>query len=195
MIKYTMFNQIFQTALLVAILGSCQVFQAMMLPQVQAGQSPGLYYIRYDIKSYNNRIVDSSLLMVPADQDFRAEDFTTWEARGFIEAVPGDSARERLDRARENALKMLLEEKGLKSVSTASSFFSNKTAGADTVMSYEGAIIPPMEVVEQSYDPENKSFMALFKVRFSPISFPDQWKRLQLKRKVKHFFEDFISIF
>ncbi len=154
-----------------------------------------LYYLRYDIKSSNNMVVDTSLLMVPADNDFRAENFTTVSTKGSVTAVPGDSTRERLDRARENALKLLLEEKGLRSVSTVSSVFSNKTAGIDTVLSYEGAVMPPMETLSSSYDPQTQCFTAVFKARFTPLAFPDRWKLLQIKTKIKQALQGFISLF
>ncbi|MBI9092171.1 MAG: hypothetical protein JEZ12_23410 [Desulfobacterium sp.] len=170
---------------------------ALTLMPTESRGSEGIrvYYLRYDIKSSNNRIVDTNLLMVPADNDFRAENFTTVSTRGSVTAVPGDSTRERLDRARENALKLLLEENGLKSVSTVSSVFSNKTAGIDTVLSYEGAVIPPMETLSSSYDPQTQCFSAVFKARFTPLAFPDRWKRLQIKTKIKQALQGFISLF
>lgn len=169
--------------------------QTLMPTGSDANEGIRLYYLRYDIKSSNNRIVDTSLLMVPADNDFRAENFTTVSTRGSVTAVPGDSTQERLNRAKENALKLLLEEKGLKSVSTVSSIFSSKAAGIDTVLSYEGAVIPPMETLSSNYDPQTQCFSAVFKARFTPLAFPDRWKRLLIKTKIKQALQGFISLF
>jgi len=155
----------------------------------------GLYYLRYDIKSSNNRIVDTSLVMIPADNDFRAENFTTISARGSITAVPGDSMADMVNQARKSALKQVLEKNGLKSVSTASSIFSNKTSGIDTVLSYEGAMIPPMEMVESTYDSDTNCFSAVFRISFSPLDFPDKWRMLQMKTKIKQALNNFISLF
>ncbi|MCP4116853.1 MAG: hypothetical protein GY737_15845 [Desulfobacteraceae bacterium] len=185
----TKLNSVF--IILIALL----LAQPLVTAASGASQGIGIYYLRYDIKSSNNRVVDTKLLMVPADNDFRAENFTTIATRGSVTAVPGDSTRERLDRAKENALKLLLEEKGLKSVSTASSVFSGKTAGIDTVVSYEGAVIPPMETLSTAYDPRTQCFSAVFNARFTPLAFPDRWKLLHFKTKIKQALQGFISLF
>ena len=177
------------------VLTGLLVAQTLMTRDSQGSEGIRLYYLRYDIKSSNNRIVDTHLLMVPADNDFRAENFATVSTRGSVTAVPGDSIRERLDRAKENALKLLLEERGLKSVSTVSSVFSNETAGIDTVLSYEGAVIPPLTTLSSSYDPETQCFSAVFNARFTPLAFPDRWKLLHIKTKIKQTLQGFISFF
>lgn len=171
------------------------IVQILVSSPARASQGIGCYYIRYDIKSSNSRIVDSTLVMVPADQEFRTAVFSTQRAGGGTTAVPGDSAEQSLARARENALKQLLEQRGLKSVSTRSSVFSGKTAAMETVISYEGAFIPPIEVVEQDYSPRTGSFTAVFLIRFSPIAFPDQWKWLKFKTRLKSIFQDIVSLF
>ncbi|MDY0221451.1 MAG: hypothetical protein RBR67_09970 [Desulfobacterium sp.] len=160
-----------------------------------AGQEIERYYIRYDIKSSNNRIVHSTILMVPGDTDFRAETYVILRIKGQTTAVPGNSTEQSLTRARENALKQLLEERGLKSVSTKSTVSATpagQAATMDTVISYEGAFISPIEVVEQGYDFQTQSFTAVFLVRFSPVSFPDRWKWLRFKTRMKSFFQDVI---
>ena len=167
----------------------------MVCAHARAGQGIGCYYIRYDIKSSNNRIVDSTLLMVPADSEFRSEGFTTLWAGGMTTAVPGDSGTQLLLRARENALKQLLEQRGLKSVSTRSSVFSAQTPAMETVISYEGAFIPPIAVEQQGYGPGTESYSAVFRVRFSPIAFPDRWKWLEFKHRIKSIFQDMVSLF
>jgi hypothetical protein len=158
-----------------------------------AGQEIKQYYIRYDIKSSNNRIVNSTILMVPGDTDFRTKSYRVWRIKGQTTAVPGNSTKQSLNRARENALKQLLEERGLKSVSTKTSVSAGKTAAMETVISYEGGFIAPIEVVEQGYDPQAQSFTAVFLVRFSPVSFPDRWKWLKFKTTIKSFFKDVFS--
>lgn len=171
------------------------IVQILIPSHAWASQGINCYYIRYDIKSSNNRIVDSTLLMVPANQEFRTAIFSTQRARGGTTAVPGDSAEQSLARARENALKQLLEQRGLKSVSTRSSVFSGQTAAMETVISYEGAFLPPIEAVEQGYSPQTGSFTAVFLVRFSPIAFPDQWEWLKFKTRLKSIFQDIITLF
>ncbi len=169
--------------------------QMLVCPDALAGQGIGCYYIRYDIKSSNNRIVDSTLVMVPADREFRAAVFSTLRAGGGTTAAPGDSTEQSLARAQENALKQLLEQRGLKSVATRSSVFSGQTAAMETVVSYEGAVVPPIEIVEQGYLPQKGAFTAVFLVRFSPIAFPDQWKWLKFKSTLKSIFQDMVSLF
>ncbi|MCF8044361.1 MAG: hypothetical protein K9J83_00770 [Desulfarculaceae bacterium] len=165
----------------------CLVAQPCLM---QANEEIRHYYVRYDIKSSGNRLVDSNLTMVPAENEFRAENFSPVAAKGVISAVPGSSPETTVDRltllAKRDALKRLLRDKGLKSVTSRDS---------DTVVSYEGAVKTPVKLVTRQYNKETGRFEASFQVVFSPTAFPDRWDELEFKDRVKQLFSDFLIFF
>ena len=68
------------------------------------------YYIRYDIKSSKNQIKEERLTMVPANNDFRGENFSVLNISRAISADPGESPQT-LDRlAQKHALQWILEQ-------------------------------------------------------------------------------------
>lgn len=144
------------------------------------------YYIRYDVKSSRNKIVHDNLLMIPAKNDFRAEKFSQVTAAGVISAAPGD-ATPAIDRQiREDALKTVLVTHGLKSV---------KAKDHDTVVSYEGVMMTPLNILKTSYHEDLDRYAYEVQVVFCPIAFPDQWERLHMKHKIKAFVNDFFELF
>ena len=148
-----------------------------------------LYYVRYDVKSTGHSLVDSNLTMVPAKNEFRAENFSQVAVKGAISSVPGTSPETSMDRltllAKRDALKRLLRSKGLKSVTSRDT---------DTVVSYEGAVKTPVELIERQYNKETGQFEAKFQVVFSPTAFPDRWDELEFKDRAKKLFSDFLEL-
>ncbi|MCP4020199.1 MAG: hypothetical protein GY729_00010 [Desulfobacteraceae bacterium] len=144
------------------------------------------YYLRYDVKSSKHKIANSNLVMVPAKNEFRAVKFELITLSGVIFLTPGESKNSIIQSAKEHALKTILEQKGLKSV---------KTKDMDTVVSYEGAIITPINIVEKKYDKREQSFYFDATFDFCPIAFPDQWESLGFQHRVKKAFQGFFSLF
>ncbi|MCD4718333.1 MAG: hypothetical protein K8S13_00530 [Desulfobacula sp.] len=144
------------------------------------------YYIRYDVKSSSNRIIDDNLMMIPAKNDFRAEKFSQISATGVISAAPGESKISVEKRIRDDSLKTILVNNGLKSV---------KTKDVDTVISYEGVIITPLNILKNTYNEEKSIFLYEVQIEFSPIAFPDKWETLNIKHRVKAIFHDFFQLF
>ncbi|SDT84581.1 hypothetical protein SAMN04487931_101310 [Desulfobacula phenolica] len=162
-----------------------QFFFIAPISTINADEGIGKYYIRYDVKSSKNRITNDNLLMVPAENDFRAEKFSRISTAGLISTTPGESKTSIEKRIRENSLKTILANKGLKSV---------KTKGYDTVISYEGIIIPPLIILKNTYhEDQNKHFYEV-QIEFCPIAFPDKWKNLNIKHKIKQIFYDFFQL-
>ncbi len=144
------------------------------------------YYIRYDIKSGNNKITDEHLTMVPANNDFRAEKFSPSLVSNIISADSRES-KQAIDKlAKENALKHLLEQKGLKSV---------KTHNNETIISYEGMIITPIALSVFAYDDDLGGYGYSARNQFAPIAFPDRWETLKIKHRLKEAFHDFLLLF
>ena len=159
------------------------LFQTSIL---QAQQEIRHYYVRYDIKSSGHKLVDSKLTMVPAENEFRAENFSPVPVKGAISSAP-DISMDRLTLlAKRDALKRLLREKGLKSVTSRDT---------DTVVSYEGAIKTPVKLVTRQYYKESGRFEASFQVVFSPTAFPDRWDELEFKDRVRQLFSEFLMFF
>ncbi|MBU1341601.1 MAG: hypothetical protein KKE44_08205 [Proteobacteria bacterium] len=144
------------------------------------------YYIRYDVKSSNNTIINDNLLMVPAKNDFRAEKFSQISAAGVISAAPFESKTSVDKRIRDNFLKTILVKNGLKSI---------KTKDLDTIVSYEGAIITPLDIIKTTYREQLNNYGYEAQVEFSPVAFPDKWETLGMKHKIKEIVYDFFQFF
>lgn len=151
-----------------------------------ADEETNCFYVRFDIKSSKNKIRNENLIMVPADNDFRAEKFSRISISGVISAAPGESNESVQKRIKENALKNILVNNGLKSI---------KTKDYDTVVSYEGVIITPLTLIKNIYVEDRNGYMYEVRVEFSPIAFPDRWEALNLKHKIKEIVNDFFQFF
>ena len=153
---------------------------------IHAYEGIGTYYIRYDVKSSRNKITGDNLLMIPAKNDFRAENFSQISTTGVISAAPGESKISVEKRIKNNSLKAILVNNGLKSV---------KAKDVDTVISYEGVIITPLNILKNTYNEDQNNYSYEVQVEFSPIAFPDKWETLNIKHRIKEIFYDFFQLF
>ncbi len=153
---------------------------------IHASEGIETYYIRYDVKSSKNTIMGDDLLMIPAKNDFRAENFSQISTTGVISAAPGESKVSVEKRIRNNSLKAILVNNGLKSV---------KVKDVDTVVSYEGVIITPLNILKNTYNEEKNNYFYKVQVEFSPIAFPDKWETLNIKHRIKEIFYNFFQLF
>ncbi len=144
------------------------------------------YYIRFDLKSSSQRITDGKLTMVPAHGQFRAANFSYLPISGIIPALPQETIQSIQAKAKQNAFIQLLEQKGLKSVTTLN---------YDTIISYEGCVQLPVTLFISPYDNKNKGFPYTARVLFSPLSFPDQWESLRRRFKIKKLIDNFFLFF
>jgi hypothetical protein len=144
------------------------------------------YYIRFDLKSANQRITDGKLTMVPAHEEFRAAKFSCFPISGIIPALPQEAAPTIEAKIKQNAFIQLLEQNGLKSVTTLN---------YDTIVSYEGCVQMPMTLFISPYDDKNKGFPYTARGLFSPLSFPDQWESLRRQFKIKKLLDNFFLFF
>lgn len=168
----------FLTALVLGIL-------TLANPAMAEHTAINTYYIRYDIKSSKHQITDENLLMVPAKDEFRTEKFALISLPCVISMTPGESKKQILQRAKNQALKNILREKGLKSV---------KSKNLVTIISYEGVIISPIDILDIPEDnPVQFAYTAQF--GFSPLAFPDQWQNLKLTATIKEKLDAFFSFF
>ena len=144
------------------------------------------YYIRLDIKSSAHRITGSKLTMVPAENDFRGENFSRFPISHHIMASPQESNQKLENLAKQNALTRVLEDHGLK---------STETLNMDTIISYEGIIHTPVSLRIAPYDKTLEGFPYLAEISFAPLAFPDQWESLKQQFKIKEILSDFIMLF
>ncbi|WP_153307572.1 hypothetical protein [Desulfospira joergensenii] len=122
--------------------------------------------------------------MVPAEDEFRAENFSLCTISGSLSARPGEIKPMMEKRAREQVLKSVLREKGLKSV---------KALNYDTIVSYEGVVMVPILLETIKAKDQEIEFRAA--IRFSPLAFPDRWKALESKHRMKQAVQDFLLLF
>lgn len=158
----------------------------VFIPATYPDEGMNAYYIKYDIKSSKNRLVDDNLLMVPSKNDFRTEKFSQILISGVISADPGESNEATQQRIKENALKNILVNNGLKSV---------KTKDHDTVISYEGVIMTPLTLKKKTYLEDQNEYVYEVRVDFCPIAFPDRWEKLKMKHRIKEMVNDFFQLF
>lgn len=144
------------------------------------------YYIRFDLKSSSQRITDGKLTMVPVHEEFRAAKFSCFPISGIIPAPPQEATQAIEVKVKQNAFIQLLEQNGLKSVTTFN---------YDTIISYEGCVQMPISLFISPYDDTNKGFPYTARVLFSPLNFPDQWESLHRRFKIKKLLDNFFLFF
>ncbi len=155
-------------------------------PIVKAYEGIENYYIRYDVKSSKNKFSTENLLMIPAKNDFRTEKFSQQSITGVISAASGILETSINKNIKEDALKNILVASGLKSITTKD---------LDTIISYEGAIITPINIIKNIYSQDLAQYQYTVQIEFSPIAFPDKWESMGVKHKIKGIITDFFQLF
>lgn len=160
----------------------------MSLNPLYANSFQGIstYYIRYDVKFSNHKITDEKLTMVPAEKEYRAEIFSQVPVSHMISADLLESKQTLMTLAKKNAFIRLLQQNGLKSITTMNQ---------DTIISYEAVVHTPVEVKIGPYGAAIGGYPYTAHIRFAPLAFPDQWESLRQKFKIKEIFDDFILLF
>jgi len=175
---------------------SAAVFTGFLIFPVKtlSGPETKIFYARFDIRFASNTMDRSNLILIPAENDFRSERFSPWVVSGTAGGNTSTGTDRLNVQARHNAIKTLLEEKGLKSVKNKTNFI-NKTSSSETIMSYEGMIKLPCQTIDREYHQNPDTCMVKIKIDFAPIAFPDKWKIMMLKYKIKQAAEQFFDLF
>ncbi len=158
------------------------------------GAETRLFYARVDIKYIDNRIKKSNLIMVPAENDFRMKKLTHVVISGTADSSHNNPELSIETRAADNAIQLLLERQGLKSLKSKLTTFSNSTHN-EIVMSYEGTVKLPWKIIKKKFDKKNKLCTITIEIEFAPTTFPDKWQMQRFKYKIKQFFKNFILLF
>ncbi|MFO7749844.1 MAG: hypothetical protein R6V54_07085 [Desulfobacteraceae bacterium] len=152
------------------------------------------YYARLDVKYTDNSITSNNLLLFPAENDFRAEKFTLLEQSGIAHSSDKDNKFDLKTEAKQDAIKRVLEQRGLKSIKSKTSKI-NGLYKSEVVMSYEGAVKLPCQMIDISYDKSKNQCLVTLKIKFSAIAFPDRWQSLKIKQIIKQKFKQLILFF
>jgi hypothetical protein len=162
------------------------VIQMVADNDLHANQGIKIYYVRYDVKSSENTIIDDNLVMIPAKNEYRAGQFQYVTVTGYVNAGSNTSLKSRDQRIKEHALKTILLQNGLKSINSKD---------MDTVVSYEGVVKTPIRINEKKYIEFDNRYHYTVAAEFSPISFPDQWERSYMKNRIKKAISGFFDLF
>ncbi len=166
-----------------------------------------MYYVRFDIKSVNNRVERSNLLIVPTEYEFRQEKFTSFIIHGSANYSATDvNGLDIQTRAIHNAIKNFLEEHGLESVKSQSTtvrglaqdeidFHGHTLVNDQTVVSFEGVVKLPYKILSNSFNKEIGIYSVTIQLEFAPLAFPDKWTDMRFKHKVKMLLNNFKSFF
>ncbi len=164
--------------------------------KAQGDSEVKIFYTRFDMRFIDNRAEKSNLLMVPANNDYRTAKFTTLTISGSASfSAFNQSNLDIQTRAAHNAIKFLLETKGLKSLKSKTTTFKTSLSHAQVVMSYEGAVKVPYRIITKNFDVNTDTYTTQIEIDFAPIAFPDKWKDMEIKHKIKQVFQDFIPFF
>ncbi|MCG8688820.1 MAG: hypothetical protein MI892_28380 [Desulfobacterales bacterium] len=144
------------------------------------------YYIRFDLKTSKHKISNGKLTMVPAERDFRPENFSQIPVNGLVTASPQEANQTIEIMVKKNAFIQILEQKGLKSVTTLNH---------DTIISYEGIVLTPVAIQISSYDTNLHGFPYSAQVMFAPLAFPAQWWAKKQQFKIKELLNNFFLFF
>ena len=145
-----------------------------------------IYYIRLDMTSSNHKIIDQRLTMVPAQNDYRAEAFSVQSVSQTITADRQVSDHTLENLAKREAFMEILEQNGLKSVSTLDH---------TTVISYEGMVRTPIDLQIGPYEEALAGYSFSAQTRFAPVAFPDRWESMKKDFQIKQLLNDFILLF
>jgi len=144
------------------------------------------YYIRFDIKSSNHKITRDRLTMVPAERDYRPENFSLIPVSHTVKGSPGESGHFLENQIKKHAFITLLEKRGLKSIHTMNN---------DTVISYEGMVCTPVDFRIGPYDENMEGYPYTANIRFAALAFPDKWETMRQEFQIKEILNDFFLLF
>ncbi|MBF0118728.1 MAG: hypothetical protein HQK79_07820 [Desulfobacterales bacterium] len=151
-----------------------------------------LYYVRLDLKTINGIMSETNLTMSQAYEEFRIEKFNTIKVKGIADS---SSNIDLISTAKHNAISNLLIKFGLISVKSKNNYYLSVFAYDEIIVSYEGLISLPLNILNHGYTKDNKNYEIELEVIFSPIAFPDEWRYLYLKDKISRTINDLLSVF
>lgn len=150
-----------------------------------------IYYIRSDVKITNGLESENRLLMIPANDDYRATEFTFVKISGKSQLGAEPDA---LSAAKHNAFKHLLRQKGTKSIQ-GKSLSDKKRVHDEIIMSFEGYIKTPYNILKQTVDKKDHTLNIEMEILFAPLAYPSDWSFKYYKKKLYDILKNMISVF
>ncbi len=170
----------------VLLIGSLVFIFLPNLVNANTFQGIKMYYIRYEIFSLRHKVAKDTLTMVPAQNNQTWEKLSAYTIPGFLTGDPLESDAALEVRVKEQFLKKVLEQKGLKSV---------RTQDVNTIVTYEALVETPVTIQINSYDTAKGGYPYTAQVNVAPMAFPDQRGRLWTKSKFKRLLNEVIQFF
>ncbi len=146
---------------------------------VSGDQTP--YYARFEVKTHNKAVVETSFLMEPASEEFRTEKF---ELKKIAGKSPYNSKVDIISAAKHDALSRVLTRHGLKSIKTRS-VVQDGIPFEEIIITYEGVFRHPFTTLNKGYTTDQHTCTIEMSVWFSPIAFPDRWSFLYMRHLLR----------
>lgn len=148
-------------------------------------------YLRADTKTANGIVVESNLLVVPADNDFRIKAFNCYTING---QAKNDATPDALSAAKHNAFLNLLLLKGIKSINNKSELKQSHQYD-ESILSYEGFLKSDYTITKKKYTADGGELLLELEVWFAPIAYPPEWSFYYFKKKLYDLMRNVISLF
>ena len=153
-------------------------------PSYAAGET-SIYYARYQIRSENGMIVNSSLELIPASEEFRIEGFRRVRVSGTASGTNGIDAE---SSAIHDAVTKLLVASGLKSINSLRHMVHTDTAAGNgdvAILNYEGVVCFPVSIQSRKAGGGSSLYRIDAEIDFAPLAFPTRWSALYMDHLVK----------
>ncbi|WP_179953413.1 hypothetical protein [Desulfobotulus mexicanus] len=145
--------------------------------------------IRLEQDNRNGIQSESRLIMFPAPEEYRTDNWKIQTVSVKIPEQPGEDGRML---ALKTAWERLLIEEGTRSITGRSESFDRHLQSRLTLR-YEGVITEPIRII--SFVRENDHLHLTLETKFSPLAFPEDWEKLRKKRTRKENIKDILSVF
>ena len=163
----------------------------LMNPASLHSEEEKAYYIRSDHKTRNGELTEGTLLMLPAEDDYRMSHFKSYTITGHAKV---SSKPDPFSAAKHNALDGLLVSEGVVSIRNKTT--SDKTKPyEESILSYEGYIKTPYKIIRQDYIDNNEILEIEIAVFFAPITYPPEWSFHKFKKKLYDMIHNMVSVF
>lgn len=167
-----------------------QIFSIICPTKTISFENYNTFYIRADIKTSNGMVTKSNLIMNPYFENISARKYSKYRIKGHSDK---DTKLDLKYAAEHNALFNLLISEGLMSLNSKRTLISG-LAHQEIVVSYEGIIQYPYEIIREGYMKSYSGYRVEMEVLFSKIKSPED-KQVQLKKENMDIIRKIISFF
>lgn len=144
-----------------------------------------IYYARYQMRTENGMIVQSSLELIPAQEEFRIEGFQRFRVSG---TARGSNEIDAESAAIHDAVTKLLVMSGLQSVNSLRRMVHTDAVSGNgdvAVLNYEGVVCFPVSIESRKAGGGSNLYRIDAEIDFAPLAFPTRWSALYIDHLVK----------